>query len=145
MDNKRWYSRFGTIFWWCLAILPLLVVLIQFIGFHLTFNSGISSASDLVNYHSDTNGNFWYILYSYFDDGIYGTDNLYGFTDFIFMPIFHMFDSLFDGVFEYNDSSVIVGLLSWMTSVAFYHVLFDFAVWIFNWIHALFDRWGCFK
>ena len=145
MDNKRWYSRYGTIFWWTLAILPLIVALSQFIGFHLTFNSGITSANELVTYHSNNNGNFTWILYSYFNDGIYGNDSALLFNNFIFPPIDNMYFSLFDGVFSYEDPTIVVGLLSYMTSVAFYHVVFDFSVWIFNWIHSFFDRWGCFK
>ena len=144
MDNKRWYSRFGTVFWWSLAILPLIVALIQFIGFHLTFNSGITNANELVTYHSNQNGNFNMILYSYFGNGIY-EDSFLLFGDYTFPPIYNMYFSLFDGVFEFGDSLIIVGLLSYMTSVAFYHVIFDFSVWIFNWIHSFFERWGCFK
>lgn len=135
MDNKRWYSRFGTIFWWCLAILPLIVALIQFIGFHLTFNSGITSATDLADYHDNSLGIFHNIFSFYIEDF---------FSSLVFPPIGLMFKNLFE-LFDINGSYYLWNLFGWMTSVAFYHVLFDFSVWIFNWIHALFDRWGCFK
>ena len=62
MDNKKWYKRFGTLFWWFFTILPLIIALFYFIGYHLTFNSGISSASDLANYHANTLGMFEYGL-----------------------------------------------------------------------------------
>ena len=39
MDNKKWYKKFATIFWWAFTIMPLLVALIYFIGYHLTFTS----------------------------------------------------------------------------------------------------------
>ena len=141
MDNKRWYSRFGTIFWWCLAILPLIVVLIHFIGYHLTFNSGISVASDLAEYHTLNDGDFFHIFSWYLVDNpnLSFYECQLPFINDMYLNLFRVInlDSLARGE--------ISSLFGWMTSVAFYHVIFDFAVWIFNWIHALFDRWGCFK
>ena len=140
MDNKRWYSRFGTIFWWSLAILPLIVALIQFIGFHLTFNSGITSATELANYHANSNGDFIQILSYYLN---YAGSTFFDFQlSFIYDMFFALFQQLnMDQIGLYSMAT----LFGWMTSVAFYHVLFDFAVWIFNWIHSFFERWGCFK
>ena len=53
MDNKKWYKRFAVVFWWSFTILPLLCFIIYFIGYHLTFNSGISSSTDLTLYHEN--------------------------------------------------------------------------------------------
>lgn len=139
MDNKRWYSRFGTIFWWCLAILPLIITLIYFIGYHLTFNSGITSALELSNYHSNSQGDFLYYLYTIL------TNSNITFDMYVPSFIYDMYYNLFD-IFGLNgDYYILSALFGWMTSVAFYHVVFDFSVWIFNWIHSLFERWGCFK
>lgn len=136
MDNKKWGKRFSTIFWWSLAILPLIVVLIQFIGYHLTFNSGISNASDLANYHMDYEaGDFTYLLYYYFEDSYYSISN------WIIRPIRDMYFSLFR-VLNITDSTIAY-LLSWMTSVFFYHVIFDVSVWIFKMLHSWLDRWCC--
>lgn len=139
MDNKRWYSRFGTIFWWVLTILPLIIALIYFIGFHLTFNSGITAANELVSYHNSPFGEFGYYLDLVLLDGEYLT------FDGLSIPFLNdMYDDLFQTL-NITFGGTLALLFGWMTSVAFYHVLFDFGVWIFNWIHALFDRWGCFK
>ena len=137
MDNKRWYSRFGTIFWWSFAILPLIAVLIEFIGYHLTFNSGISTSADLIAYQSASQGSFIVIF----------KKNLEVFSSFEISYLRTMFVNLFQriGVNQFESSQYLAPLFAWMTSVAFYHVLFDFSVWIFNWIHSLFERWGCFK
>lgn len=140
MDNKRWYSRYGTIFWWTLAILPLVVTLIHFVGYHLAFNSGISVWTDLQLYQSAEQGNFFYLLGYYCLNG-----------DFTFYEIQLPFiNDMYLNLFQVLDIDTIglgtlASLFGWMTSVAFYHVVYDFSVWIFNWIHSFFDRWGCFK
>lgn len=133
MDNKKWGSRFSTIFWWGLTILPLIIVLIQFIGYHLTFNSGISTASDLSSYHSMANGDFFKI----FD--FYSTNSEINFSEISLGFFSNMYDNLFS-ILGLNDVVFVPGLLAWMTSVQFYHLIFDFIVWLPRWFHKIMGK-----
>lgn len=135
MDNKKWYSRFGTIFWWVLTVLPLIVTLVHFIGYHFAFNSGISSATDLMVYQNGLEGDFFYLLSNYCIGG-----------DFTFyeiqLPFINtMYVSLF-GLLDIDSIGLptLASLLGWMTSVAFYHLLFDFIVWLPRWMHNILEK-----
>lgn len=129
MDNKKWYKRFGTLFWWLFTIMPLLVALIQFIGYHLTFNSGIASATELANYHDLSSGNYFAIL----------SDTLDNF-DLINISFFKStFSNLFNvmGVTNYTTLGI---LLSFMVSVSIYHLAFDLFTWLPCFFHKLLDK-----
>ena len=129
MDNKKWYKRFGTIFWWLLTILPIIVALIQFIGYHLTFNSGISVASDLANYHDLASGNYFDIL----------SNTL---ADFDLISI-DLFDNTFSDLFNIIgiDNYITLGyLLSFMVSVQIYHLIFDLFAWLPMFFHKLLEK-----
>lgn len=134
MDNKRWGKRFSTIFWWCLTILPLLVILIQFIGYHLTFNSGISSASDLASYHSDSNGDFFVIFNLYLNPS-FNKFNTFG-MPFVRNAFLEVFNSL--GI---SGASNLATLFGFMASVQIYHLLFDFFAWLPRLFHNWMERW----
>lgn len=129
MDSKKWYKRFGTLFWWFFTIMPLLVALIQFIGYHLTFNSGIASATELASYHNMSSGSFYDIL----------TNTLNNF-DFLSISFFdNTFISLFNiiGISNYNSLGI---LLSFMVSVSIYHLIFDLFTWLPCFFHKLLDK-----
>lgn len=135
MDNKRWGKRFSTIFWWSLAILPLIIVLIYFVGYHLTFNSGITSQNELALYHNNQYGSFAYI----FEKVLFG-DEPFSFYEMQLPYINTMYYNLFN-LLEIDYTSCLASLFGWMTSVFFYHVIFDVAVWIFRFCHNLMERW----
>lgn len=128
MDNVKWYKKFATIFWWSFTILPLIVALIYFIGYHLTFNSGIAQASELASYHNNSVGNFYDILGSTFGD----------FESYCIDSLTSMFQGLFNilGVQNYYE---LAFFFSWMLSVQMYHLLFDFLVFFINMIHDFLD------
>lgn len=128
MDNVKWYKKFSTIFWWSFTILPLIVALIYFIGYHLTFNSGISDATELASYHSNSVGNFFGILQNTLND----------FDLFTMSALKTTFSGMFDilGVTNY---SVIGILFGYMLSVQIYHLMFDFLVFFINMIHDFLD------
>ena len=129
MDNKKWYKRFGTVFWWLFTILPLLVALIQFIGYHLTFNSGISVANDLASYHDLASGNYFDIL----------SNTLVDF-DLISMDLF---DNTFSDLFNIIgiDNYLTLGyLMSFMVSVQIYHLIFDLFAWLPMFFHKLLEK-----
>lgn len=129
MDNKKWYKKFGTIFWWVLTILPILVALIYFIGYHLTFNSGITSASELASYHSMTSGDFWQILMNQ-DTWTYGFS-----IDYLcdtFVDLFQL-----SGVEQYESLGYLFGF---MVSVQVYHLAFDLFAWLPKFFHKLLEK-----
>ena len=128
MDNKKWYKKFATIFWWSFTILPLLVALIYFIGYHLTFNSGIATATELVSYHSNSVGQFFGILENTLND----------FDLFTITVLKNTFTGMFNilGVTNYNLLGVFFG---YMLSVALYHLMFDFLIFFINMIHSFLD------
>lgn len=132
MDNKKWGKRFSTIFWWSLAILPFVIPLIQFIGYHLTFNSGITSASDLASYHDNSIGQFDYFLLKFNNN----------WKNFSISYIRDMFSALFSQFgFSDNVATILYGSFSWMCTVFFFHVVFDVSVWLFRILHSWLERW----
>lgn len=135
MDNKKWGKRFSTLFWWSLTILPLILALIYFIGYHLTFNSGISSAADLASYHSNSSGLFLEYLSKILEDTNFSFD-MFG------LPfIYDMFYDLFILLGISDEATILTSLFTWMASVQMYHLLFDFVAWLPRLIHSWMDRW----
>lgn len=134
MDNKKWYKKFATIFWWIITILPLVVALIQFGGYHMTFNSGISTAQELANYHDMTSGNFYQIL----------NGTLTNFDNITMLGLKQTFSGLFNilGVSSYNELGILFG---YMLSVQMYHLLFDMLVFFIHLIHNYTDEERWFK
>lgn len=133
MDNKKWSHRFSTIFWWTLTILPLIVALIWFIGYHLTFNSGITTANELNIYHQLT-----YNGHSTFE---YALVNSFIYDDFTFPFLYDMWENLFLIIFgEGSDVSLLSSLLAYMTTIQFIHLLYDFVVWLPKWCHKIMSK-----
>ena len=132
MDNRKWYKKIATIFWWVLTFLPLLVALIYFIGYHLTFNSGIATATELASYQANSYGNFGNILEA----------NIDIFTDFGINYLTTMFDTLFT-IIGVNSTSMLATLFGWMLSIQVYHLLFDSLVFFIHLLHSYLDceRW----
>lgn len=129
MDNKKWYKRFGTVFWWILTILPLIVALIYFIGYHLTFNSGITSANELVSYHSNLAGNFYNELQNV----------ALSFNDFSISYLTDSFDSLLDSI-GLNETTTFSILLSYMFTVQIFHLIFDLFAWLPCFFHKMLEK-----
>ena len=134
MDNKKWYKKFATIFWWVITILPVIVALIQFCGYHLTFNSGINQAQELAGYHDLLSGNFMTIL----------NTNLNNFDNFTMSGLKTTFSGLFNilGVGNYTDLGILFG---YMLSVQVYHLLFDLLVFFIHLLHNYMDEERWFK
>lgn len=132
MDNKKWYKRISTCFWFFLAILPFVVAIIQFIGYHLTFNSGISSATDLADYHSIVTGSFDNILLSFLNN--WKNYNI----SFIYDAFYGVFGQL---GFSGNNLMILSGCFGWFASVYFIEVIVDFVIWLPRLIHSFMERW----
>lgn len=131
LDNKRWYKRISTCFWFLLASLPFIVALIQFIGYHLTFNSGITSASDLITYHNDISGSYDNILLKFVNN----------WRNFIFPFLTTLFDNLFSLLgLTGNVLSIMSGCFSWFVCVYFIELLVDFIIWLPRWFHSILEK-----
>lgn len=128
MDNKKWYKRFGTIFWWVFAILPLLIALIYFIGYHLTFNSGINSALELSNYHTMVSGDYLTYL-----DSI-----CVGFESWTPTLLINAFSGLF-GAFNVVSNTLNI-ICAWFLFSQIIHLLIDIVVFVFHKMHCLLER-----
>ena len=128
MDNKKWYKRFGTIFWWIFAVLPLLIALIYFIGYHLTFNSGIATASELASYHSNASGNYLTYLSSVCVD-------MQSWCPTILV-------TGFNGLFDAFDiaSTTLSFICAWFVFSNIIHLLIDICVYIFHKMHNIIER-----
>lgn len=128
MDNKKWYKRFGTIFWWVFAVLPLIIALIYFIGYHLTFNSGIDTASELSAYHSMASGNY----FTYLDSTC---TSISSWTPSI---LINGFNGLY-GAFNITNTTISI-LSAWFVFSAIIHLLLDICVFVFHKMHCFIER-----
>ena len=133
MDNKKWYKKIATIFWWVLTILPVLIALIYFIGYHLTFNSGITEATELASYQSNSIGNYYTYL-----SNILQND----FNKFTIPSLANTFANLFNllGITGRGPLGILFG---YMLSIQLYHLLFDCLVFFIHLLHSFTDteRW----
>lgn len=127
MDNVKWGKRYSTIFWWTLAILPFFISLIGFIGYHLTFNSGINTSTELIAYQIDSEGTYLNILERNID--LFNT-----YTPGILKDVWNQ---LFT-IFELN-GTIYPLILSYMTWILFIHVIFDIVAWLPRFLHSLLE------
>lgn len=124
-DSKQFGKKITTLIWCIITFLPLLIALIYFIGYHLTFNSGIDTASELTSYHTNGYNSFSLCL-----------QNL---TIFSFIPSW-LKDSITSLLNAINISNVnVINLLSYAIIVQFIHFAFDLICWLFNIIHSLME------
>ena len=128
MDNKKWYKRFGTIFWWVFAILPLLIALIYFIGYHLTFNSGITTALELSEYHTLSSGDYLTYLDSVCTDMSVWCPTI----------LVNGFSGLY-GAFNVSSNTLNV-ICAWFVFSNIIHLLLDICVFVFHKMHCLLER-----
>lgn len=134
MEEKKLSKKIGSIFWWCLAVAPLILALIYFIGYHITFNSGITSASDLSLYH--TNG------LNAFNNYLEGLNvNLFKFIPSVIRtPIITIFNVIFEG--SSTSVQITSNIVAWFVWVFILHCLCDILVYIPRIAHHLLDKYG---
>lgn len=131
MDNKKWYKKFSTIFWWSLTILPFIMLLFAFIiavG-NLTLNEQTLSSSQILAYINDLfNSN------NVFDSCLGIVSNM------ALPPLTNMFKGVFNNLnIAWFDT--LGCAFGFMLSVQCYHVLFDVVVWLPHMAHELMERW----
>lgn len=127
MDNKKWYNRFATIFWWSLAILPLLFIVVTLIGTVANFNTlGGTSATAITL--SDT---FSTVLANAFT-------NISFFENLTIPALSDTFSGLAN-VLSIPNPTVFGIIFGYMLSVNVYHVIFDVLVWLPHKAHCLME------
>lgn len=131
VDNRKWYKRISTLFWWVLTFLPLVFMLISFIG--MSINNHITSSIDYEN------------IWTYYFDNL-SSDTLWQpivfFGRISISFLVDMWKALFDfiGLNDISMVDTISLLLGYMLSIQFYHLMFDITAWLFIKLHSLIER-----
>lgn len=129
-DNKKWGTRFSTIFWWALSILPFIYIMVVLIGCIANFNTlgGTPVTSDTLT------SCFNYSIQNAMQQCI-NTFSIYCITDVV-----NALRSCFThiGVSAPSFWGVTIG---YMVTVACVHLVFDILVWLPNLAHYVLDRW----
>lgn len=107
-DNKKWYYKLTTIFWWVVAIMPILLVLGQFIFSTINRNS--------TGYDFD---NILSVATTYFDD--------YVNSNGVLSDLYSMFDNLIIDIFGLNGNFayLMCFILSWFIITHILHLVVD--------------------
>ena len=131
LDNKKWYKKYATIFWFSLAIMPILITLIQTIGSYIIHWGDSVSYTDINSFLS-TNG-FWLFL----------EDNATRFGNFTPTTLKDAYSGLFNswgGITQ--DSQLILGyIFGWFTFTYLIHIIVDVMIWLPKLFHSWLERW----
>lgn len=125
MDNKRFYKKISTFFWFALATCPL------WISFFMTIFSYFGY--ELTSYTNCFNNQFESVLYSQFGIGT-------SFEDWVFPFVYTPIDTLI-GYFGLP-GSLLALLMSWFIQVYMLELLCDIFTWVQRWIHNFLSKWG---
>ena len=122
MDNKKWYKRISTCFWFMLATLPILLSLFGYIGQflgHVLIDTGVT-----IPYNQYST--YLVEMQTYFID----------FTPIwlknMFIDLFNLIDDQMYTTFAY--------LMAWFTWVYMLELMVDFIVWLPRWFHNILDK-----
>lgn len=121
MDNKKWYNRVATCFWFFLATLPLWVVLIQYIMQYVGIPESMSTMPNFKSFF------------------IIASETETAFRDYIPNFITNIFQQLCDVIDEDNLYTFYI-YMSWFTWTYFLHLMVDFIVWLPKWFHSLLEK-----
>lgn len=132
MDNKKWYKRISTCFWFMFATLPLWLVLIKYVFSWFVHTDGITSLQDFATlFQTNTLDNIFLEVTTYFYSA---------------MPswIRDMFDTLFTLISNSSISgtmgSWVLVFVSWFTWVYFLELLIDFIIWLPRFFHNVLSK-----
>lgn len=123
MDNKKTYKKFGTIFWWSLTILPIILALLYFLAVQFNITESIS---DVGNYHQTNFNAFDYaikhsLVREYTPQWlITSCRNVVGQFNI-------------NLTFEFSD------ILAWAIWVQMIHFLYDVLTYVFKLIHEMLE------
>lgn len=125
MDNKRFYKKISTFFWFALATCPL------WISFFMTIFSYFGY--ELTVYNSSFNLQFSNVINAQFG---YGTSFESWLFPFIYTPIENIFTLL--GLQE----SILAMCVTWFIQVYMLELLCDIFTWVQRWVHNFLSKWG---
>lgn len=121
MDNKKWYNRVATCFWFFLATLPLWVAILQYIMQYIGVPEGMSTMPNFKSFFLIT------------------AETETAFRDFIPSFISNLFDNLCD-ILDENNLYTFYVYMAWFTWTYFLHLMVDFIVWLPKWFHNILDK-----
>lgn len=137
MDNKKWYKRISTCFWFLLATmmfwLPIIITIFSFF---------IHNENNIEFNEVSLNGVYEYGLHvlDNFLNSTFGGDRFELMSlPFIYDMFYNLFELLgFDLEYSYTLWSCVS--LSWFVTVYFFELLVDFMVWLPRWCHAMLSK-----
>lgn len=130
MENKKWYKRTSTLFWFVLATLPLIVALIT------TISSSFIHWSDTT---ADT------IITTYLNNNTFTnsfTNTVSWFGNHTPSILNNAFTELFEEFNISNTYATTLGMFfGWFTWTYFIHLIVDIIVWLPKLFHKWLERW----
>lgn len=131
MDNKKWYKRLSTCFWFLLATLPIWVGLIRFIFMWFIHTDSLSDIQDIQTIiNLNTISNAFDSSKNYFMGGS---------PSFIRSMYEQLLITLGFSVYS-SLPSFLVCFMSWFTWVYFIELMVDFIVWLPKWCHNMLSK-----
>ena len=125
MDNKRFYKKISTFFWFALATCPLWIsffmAIFSYFGYELT------------TYNNTFNNQFESVFYAQFGVGT-------SFEDWVFPFVYLPIDNLI-GLLGLQGSTLAL-VMAWFIQVYMLELLCDIFTWVQRWIHNFLSKWG---
>lgn len=131
MDNKKWYKRISTCFWFMLATAPVWLTFIGSLFSFFAHTDSLTGLNDLINYYKQ------YYLLNYFNSNISQFfQNLI--PTFIKEPFTDLFTTL--GISS-GSSTILTIMFSWFIWTYFIELIVDFVAFFPRLIHSFMERW----
>ena len=131
MENKKWYKRTSTLFWFALATLPLIVSLISFIGCYFIHWGDNTAYADISGYLSSNN-----FITSFESNCSYFGNLTPSALKNAFVGLFNSF-----GGISSNGVNSLSYLFGWFSFTFLIHVIVDVVIWLPKLFHSWLDRW----
>lgn len=130
MENKKWYKRTSTLFWFMLATLPLIVALITTISSTFIHWSEITTETTITTYLSNNN-----FINSF-------TNIIDWFSNYTPSILKNAYRDLFTNFDITNTYATSLGVFfGWFTFTYFIHLMVDIIVWLPKLFHKWLERW----
>lgn len=129
MESKKVNKKLNSILWFALYSLPLLVLLISYVGYLATFKE--TGVSDFINDNT------------LFDNSLNLVNSIFGQFNWTFIKdsLVSVFDLLEFNITG-NLSEFLLIFFTWFIQLAFIHILVDVLVFIPRALHNLMERWS---
>lgn len=130
LDNKKWYKKYATIFWFSLAIMPFIVALIEFIGGFIIHWTEITQYNDILNFIRNDN-DFYSII----------CGQATNFSNFTPSALTNSYDELFTYWGVLGGHRYLSYLFGWFTFTYMIHIVADILIWLPKLFHSWLERW----